>query len=44
LEGLPENLQTFAANENLNLSYRLQAGEVKPPLQILVEQAAWLVD
>lgn len=44
LEVLPEDLQAFAAEENLNLSYRLQEGEVEDRLDTLVEQAAWLVD
>lgn len=44
LEVLPEDLQAFAAKENLHLSYQLQEGEVEDQLDALVDQAALLVD
>ena len=41
---LPAGMVTFAAGENLELSYTLPPGEVEATLETFAEHAAWLVD
>lgn len=44
LEELPAEMEKFADQENLELSYTLPPGEVDPTLETLAEHAAWLLD
>ena len=44
VEELPDGMVKFADQENLELSYTLPPGEVRPTLETLAEHAAWLID
>jgi hypothetical protein len=44
VQELPAGMKKFADTENLDLSYRLEPGEIQSSLETLVEHAAWLVD